>query len=348
MEEEDAPVLMEKIVATYIWLDVTMHIRCKYRTLERPIITDVFVPPSWVCDGAACGLTSLADAEVTLNPIYFANNPLPDAHPSDIVVLCDCLNTLTGKALESNTRHFAHTAFANSLRDVHPHFSFVQEYILFDAETMQPWQWDHWFPDGGLPKKTASYCSVGKRFAIGREVALKHYRACLQAGLKVVSLNAEAMPGQWRFEIGALEGLSAADELVMARFFLDSICETAGLMPMYHPKPKRNCNGSACIVKYSNDLTRAENGWTEILLIVQNLSSRHTVDMMRYGKDNDKRLDSTEFTYGTGDKRASINIPRSVFVSKRGHFEDRRPGANCDPYVVCALIHESAVRLTGP
>lgn len=345
--DDDATVLMETIVATYVWLDVTMHTRCKYRTVERPI-TAVFVPPSWVCDGFACGLTSVADAEVTLNPIYFVSNPLAHAGPRDVVVLCECLNTLTGMPLECNTRRTAQAVLASSLRDVHPHFSFTQEYILYDAESMQPWQWDMWFPDGALPKKTASYCSVGKRFAIGRDVAMKHYRACMHAGLKIMGMNAEALPGQWRFEIGAAEGLLAADELVLARFFLDSICEETGLTPMYHPKPKRNCGGSSCIVKYSNDLTREENGWTEILLIVQNLSNRHKEDMLRYGKDIDKRGNTTEFTYGTGDRRASINIPRSVFVAQRGHLEDRRPGANCDPYVVAALIHESAVRVAGP
>ena len=162
--------------------------------------------------------------------------------------------------------------------------------------------------------------------------------------------------------MGPTEGLRASDELLLARFFLETLCEQRGLKPLYHPKPKRKCRGSACIVKYSNDQTRAEDGLTELLLIIHNLSRSHGDSVPYFGKDNEKRLDGvtassfSEFGYGvggggiggvggTGDKIASVNIPSLVFFEKRGYFEDRRPGANCDPYTVTALIHDSAVKL---
>ena len=45
-----------------------------------------------------------------------------------------------------------------------------------------------------------------------------------------------------------------------------------------------------------------------------------------------------EFRSGVADRGASIRIPRHVEERGHGYLEDRRPGANCDPYVVSALL----------
>ena len=41
------------------------------------------------------------------------------------------------------------------------------------------------------------------------------------------------------------------------------------------------------------------------------------------------------------DRGASIRIPWQVEKDGRGYAEDRRPNANCDPYVVSRLITET-------
>ena len=45
-----------------------------------------------------------------------------------------------------------------------------------------------------------------------------------------------------------------------------------------------------------------------------------------------------EFRWGVSDRGASIRIPWQVARDQKGYIEDRRPNANCDPYVVTQLI----------
>lgn len=63
------------------------------------------------------------------------------------------------------------------------------------------------------------------------------------------------------------------------------------------------------------------------------------------GKDNTRRLTGLyetssidDFSAGVANRGASIRIPRQVGQEKRGYFEDRRPAANCDPYLVTKAI----------
>ena len=38
------------------------------------------------------------------------------------------------------------------------------------------------------------------------------------------------------------------------------------------------------------------------------------------------------------DRRAAVRIPTTVLVNQRGWYEDRRPAANMDPYLVTMLL----------
>jgi len=78
----------------------------------------------------------------------------------------------------------------------------------------------------------------------------------------------------------------------------------------------------------------------------------------RYGEGNDKRLTGkhetcsiNQFKYGVADRGASIRIPREAEKNGCGYMEDRRPAANCDPYVVAAIIMKTtgeAISLPPP
>merc|ERR1719428_1429197 len=68
-----------------------------------------------------------------------------------------------------------------------------------------------------------------------------------------------------------------------------------------------------------------------------------------YGEGNDKRLTGkhetcsiNQFKYGVADRGASIRIPRDAEKDGCGYMEDRRPGANCDPYAVTWIIMKTA------
>ena len=61
----------------------------------------------------------------------------------------------------------------------------------------------------------------------------------------------------------------------------------------------------------------------------------------KFGKDNFKRLVGyhetsiyNKFTSGVGDRTVSIRIPHETYKNKKGYFEDRRPSANMNPYLV--------------
>ena len=61
-----------------------------------------------------------------------------------------------------------------------------------------------------------------------------------------------------------------------------------------------------------------------------------------YGDGNAKRLTGqhetcpiTEFRWGVSDRGASVRVPWQVEKDGKGYLEDRRPSANCDPYLVC-------------
>ena len=50
-----------------------------------------------------------------------------------------------------------------------------------------------------------------------------------------------------------------------------------------------------------------------------------------------------EFSYGVGNRAASIRIPTQTAAEKKGYIEDRRPASDIDPYVVGALIADTAI-----
>lgn len=92
---------------------------------------------------------------------------------------------------------------------------------------------------------------------------------------------------------------------------------------------------------------------------IEKLGKRHNYHICVYdpqgGKDNSRRLTGQhatssihEFSAGVANRGASICIPRQVGQEGFGYFEDRRPAANCDPYVVTeALARTTLLNETG-
>lgn len=87
---------------------------------------------------------------------------------------------------------------------------------------------------------------------------------------------------------------------------------------------------------------------------IERLAKRHTYHIRAYdpkgGLDNARRLTGyhetsniDEFSAGVANRRASIRIPRMVGQEMKGYFEDRRPSANCDPYIVTEALVRTCV-----
>jgi glutamine synthetase len=50
-----------------------------------------------------------------------------------------------------------------------------------------------------------------------------------------------------------------------------------------------------------------------------------------------------KFSYGVGNRAASVRIPTSTAAEKKGYIEDRRPASNIDPYLVSAIIVDTTL-----
>jgi len=219
---------------------------------------------------------------------------------------------------------------------------------LLTSDSRTPLGW----PTNGFPAPQGPYyCGVGTQFSHGRHIAESHYRACLYAQLDISGINAEVMPGQWEFQVGPCVGIDSGDQLWLARYLLNRVCEDFGVVVSYEPKPvKGDWNGAGAHCNYSTKSMRNNGGYKYIIEAVEKLGKVHEIHMDVYGKDNHHRLTGKhetahhdEFKYGVANRGASIRIPRQAEIDQKGYFEDRRPAANCDPYIVTSMIANTTI-----
>jgi len=337
----------------YIWIggkNTYTDLRSKMRRLNLPRIdpslsyvqlNEQYLTkiPEWNFDGSSTGQAdSKSDTEIVLYPVAVCKDPFRE---ESLFVLCECFLP-NGAPHESNTRHRAAILF-QKYDDEHPWFGLEQEYVLTDPETNRPVGWPRFTEPEAQGKY---YCGNGNGTIFRRDFLDAHFQACCKADLDISGYNAEVMPGQYEFQIGPTEGISAADQLIFARFVLLRIAERARLELSYSPKPiKGDWNGSGLHHNFSTQRMREENGYEEIENAVQKLGQRHAAHLKVYGEDNHLRLTGThesssfkEFSVGVGTRNTSVRIPNTTAAARKGYFEDRRPAANCDPYQTTASL----------
>jgi len=322
-------------LAEYIWIDGTSptpQLRSKTRVLAST--TD---PPVWGFDGSSTNQAPGETSDCVLRPVFVCRDPF--RYPGGVLVMCEVLNTdLTPHT--TNTRHQCELT-ANRYLNQEGWFGLEQEYTLM---------WNHQplgFPDGGYPTAQGQYyCSVGANNAFGRKIAEEHLRACLSADLNITGINAEVCPGQWEFQIGGpgVDATSVSDQLWVARWMLHRVAEKHGVVVSLDPKPaKGDWNGAGCHTNFST------KGMRESYAAIENaataLGTETELHIKNYGHGIESRLTGDhetcsykEFKWGLSDRGASIRIPWQCAKDGGGYLEDRRPNANCDPYIVTRLI----------
>ncbi len=337
-------------LAEYIWLDgavPTRHLRSKARVVNvgpNPSIEDF---PEWSFDGSSTKQAEGHDSDCIMKPVRFVTDPIRGE--GNFLVLTEVYNP-DGTVHESNSRAQLRAILDAGAAKQNPWCGFEQEYTLFKGR--QPLGWPE---NGGFPGPQGPYyCGVGADEAYGREIVEEHAQACIEIGLLFYGINAEVMPGQWEYQIGYRGddaedngALRASDDMWISRWLLYRIAEEYDVTVSTHNKPiTGDWNGAGMHTNFSTDDTRDKSkGKAAIDAAIEKLAGKHQEHIKLYGYALDRRLtgahetcDINTFKAGAADRGCSIRIPKLVSQKGYGYFEDRRPGANADPYLIAARL----------
>lgn len=336
-------------LAEYIWIDGSHPVQ-QLRSKTKVVLGGE--PPLWNFDGSSTGQSTGRSSDLVLKPVCSVSDPFRG--PEDLLVLCEVLNQ-DGSPHASDTRARLVEAMAG-VEDQEPWAGFEQEYMFFMHRTPLGWPEDRGSPDPQGPY----YCGVGAKECHAREIAESHLQSCLESGIGIYGINAEVAPGQWEFQIGPRPGdedlrlTTICDHLWIARYILHRVAEEHGIDVSLHAKPVMgDWNGSGMHTNFSTKAMRAEGGMSAIEAAFPKLDAAHTdtIESGDYGEELHLRLtglhetcDIKTFKWGHTDRGCSVRVPNHVVQAGYGYFEDRRPGANADPYRISARLVETVCR----
>lgn len=254
-----------------------------------------------------------------------------------------------------------------------PMIGFEQEFFVIDPETGYPVGFvqsacpftralshlglrPRYTPVSG--RQGPYYCSNGFPKAQLREMMDEVLLLAREMEIGIAGFNYEVAPGQAEFQVFG-EAWEACNDLVMLRFLLVRTAEKYGLKIDFRPVVVRgqNINNSGCHMNFSTEKMRAEKGLDYIYAFLEYLSDNQEEYPNKYEFENlygrnvcerlTGRLETShwmDFTWDIGTRDTSIRIPISVSQDRCGYFEDRRPGANVNPYVVSWHMFERILR----
>jgi glutamine synthetase len=329
---------MAKYKLEYIWLDgytPVPNLRGKTQIKEFASFPTLEELPLWGFDGSSTQQAEGKSSDCVLKPVAI----FPDStRKNGAIVMCEVM-------MPDGTTPHPTNARATILDDPGAWFGFEQEYFLYqDGRPLG-------FPVDGFPKvgQGPYYCGVGYKYMgdIARTIVEEHLDLCLDAGINHEGINAEVAKGQWEFQIFGKGSKQCADEIWVARYILNRLCEKYGIDVEYHCKPiKGDWNGSGMHANFSNTVLRTCGSKETYEKICGGFAPRIKEHISVYGADNHMRLTGKhetqsidKFSFGVSDRGASIRIPvATVQNGWKGWLEDRRPASNADPYKVAAEI----------
>jgi glutamine synthetase len=332
--------------AEYIWVGGNNELRSKTKILDK-FVEKIDDLPIWNYDGSSTEQASGEHSEVLIKPrkIYKDFDYLSTklANINTIYVVCDTWLP-DGTPHKTNTRIIADKIFSNK-PELEPWFGMEQEFFVIDLHTNKPIG----FPEKGYPEAQGPYyCSVGGGNAFGRQFFELVELSCLKTGINLTGKNFEVCCGQMELQVRNV-GIDCADDMMMMKYILNKTAELFNYKIDFSAKPiKGDWNGSGCHTNFSTKPMREEGGYALILEAIDKLSKKHKEHIEIYGDDNNERLTGLhetanidEFSYGVGNRGASIRIPTDTEKNGCGYFEDRRPSSSCDPYLVTSKLYET-------
>jgi glutamine synthetase len=330
----------------YFFVDHFGRTRGKTMCLSEKFTGTVNELKIWTVDGSSTGQCDTFKSDLIIRPRFMCRDPFRTEN--DYLVLCDTLNS---DMTPHPDNHFVSLdEVSTKFQDHECWFGFEQEYVIMERDGKSPYNWtDSMKPQGPY------YCSAGGDYSWGRPLVEKHREMCLLAGLKYCGCNAEVMPSQWEFQIGPCSPMEYAYHVWTARYILFRLTEDVSLLgrPVtvsFEPKLYEGWNGSGGHTNFSTNKIRTEGGkgLEAIHEAIKRLGAEHTYHMSISGEGNIKRMSGYHetakynmFSYGVGNRGASIRIPVSVMEAGGGYLEDRRYAANADPCQVARVMMET-------
>lgn len=329
---------MTKYKLEYLWLDgyePTPNLRGKTQLKEFSEYPTLEQLPLWGFDGSSTKQAEGGSSDCMLKPVRH----FPDStRKNGILVMCEVMMPDGKTPHPSNKR-------ATILDDEGAWFGFEQEYFFF--KNGRPLG----FPDNGYPAPQGpyytgvGYSNVG---SIARKIVEEHLDLCLDAGINHEGINAEVAKGQWEFQIFGKGSKRAADEMWVARYLLQRLCEKYEVDVEYHCKPlgDTDWNGSGMHANFSTEYMRTVGGKEYFEKLMEAFKKNREDHIAVYGPDNHMRLTGKhetasihQFSYGLADRGASIRVPHSFMNNGyKGYLEDRRPNSQGDPYQIASQI----------
>lgn len=321
-----------KTILEYIWIGGKNEIRSKTKVVHKYLPFDYTYMPEWNYDGSSTWQAdSNSDTEIILKPCAVYKDVLrKNSGANCYIVLCDTYDS-NKNPTSTNHRFKANQLFEKGIH-YKPWFGLEQEYFMeipYNTEDT---------------KEGYHYCGLSDNI-IERIIAEQHMELCIESGINISGINSEVSRNQWEFQVGPNEGITSADDVIVARYLLERVAEKYNTKINYHPKPFKFINGSGCHINFSTEETRCENGVYKIHDLISRLSENHEELINVYGDDNNLRLTGihetssyNKFTYGIGTRNTSVRIPNQTIKDGCGYFEDRRPASNIDPYLATSTL----------
>ena len=330
---------MAKYKLEYLWLDgyqPVRNLRGKTQIKEYSSFPTLEQLPLWGFDGSSTLQAEGKSSDCVLKPVAV----YPDSsRKNGVLVMCEVMMPDGVTPHPSNDR-------ATILDDEGTWFGFEQEYFLYqDGRPLG-------FPENGFPAPQGPYYTgVGYKNVgdIARQIVEEHLDLCLDAGINHEGINAEVAKGQWEFQIFGKGSKKAADEIWVARYLLERLCEKYAVDVEYHCKPlgkDLDWNGSGMHANFSTEYMRTVGGKDYFEALMAAFDKYKDEHIAVYGPDNHLRLTGLhetqsidKFNYGVANRGASIRVPHS-FVNNgyKGYLEDRRPNSQGNPYQIASRI----------